>query len=477
MPKAGVSGLGRPNVSEQSTIERMFPPGKKNIQDLPLFSQPRQSRSSLRYLLTCPLLLILLWNVPMAVFWLPSISQGIAPVDMHSHTTESDGDKTPVEQIKAARLQGMHTLWITDHDMIRNISEAQALLRQAEQLGMKAHLGVEITVDWAGKEHHLLGYFPDHVWLATQLSPDMTRLQQECARVKHSRITRNENLVRWLNEVLGDGQLCARYVVGANTTESKAHTAHVNVEEVAAWSYKHADLSDASSLGRPHFNKYLTNIVGVRPELVFGPRGGDGWALLATDGKVYYGEDMQGKEGDKVEALLHSATLARRQIAFEPSPILTAISLIGKAGGRAVVAHPPTLGKDWAATFGPALGELAKAGLWGVEAFSSEISATDHEQLHSLATQYGLAETGGSDSHGTLKSYAVLGKVYRATEEGYSKVNDWAELSVGRSEELSQDTRGSASRPGNASGSNAVSKGNHAVQQPAATHEPAPRRA
>ena len=40
-------------------------------------------------------------------------------------------------------------------------------------------------------------------------------------------------------------------------------------------------------------------------------------------------------------------------IAFEPLPIKTAISLINKAGGRAVVAHLPTLGPKWREKFAP----------------------------------------------------------------------------------------------------------------------------
>jgi len=71
---------------------------------------------------------------------------------------------------------------------------------------------------------------------------------------------------------------------------------------------------------------------------------------------------------------MHSATLAKREIAFEPSPINHAIGLINAAEGRAVVAHLPTLGTSWPEKFGPKLEELKAVGLWGVEAFSSEIS-------------------------------------------------------------------------------------------------------
>ena len=52
------------------------------------------------------------------------------------------------------------------------------------------------------------------------------------------------------------------------------------------------------------------------------------------------------QEGTRVEALLHSATLAKRDISFAPLPIDEAIRMISDAGGKSVLAHLPTL-KHW----------------------------------------------------------------------------------------------------------------------------------
>ena len=65
-------------------------------------------------------------------------------------------------------------------------------------------------------------------------------------------------------------------------------------------------------------------------------------ACVASDTDV-----TTAQPGTQVEALLHSATLARRNIAFRPMPIKEAISMIAAAGGKSVVAHLPTLGKKW----------------------------------------------------------------------------------------------------------------------------------
>ncbi len=96
-----------------------------------------------------------------------------------------------------------------------------------------------------------------------------------------------------------------------------------------------------------------------------------------------------------------------------------AIELIDGAGGVAVVAHPCKLKGNVHSI----VGELARAGLWGIEAYYP--SATEgHKQLHiSLAMQHGLFLTCGSDFHGANRPNAVLGCTYtddRLLKEGLS---------------------------------------------------------
>lgn len=85
-----------------------------------------------------------------------------------------------------------------------------------------------------------------------------------------------------------------------------------------------------------------------------------------------------------------------------------AIELINGAGGAAVVAHPCKL----MGNVHSIVRELASAGLWGVEAYYP--SATEGQrQLHiSLAMQYGLFLTCGSDFHGANRPNASLGCTY-----------------------------------------------------------------
>merc|ERR1712146_140493 len=122
---------------------------------------------------------------------------------------------------------------------------------------------------------------------------------------------------------------------------------------------------------------------------------------------------------------MHSATLARRNIAFRPMDIFSAIQAISSAGGRSVLAHPPTLGSSWPDKFAPRVEDLAAAGLWGIEAFSSEIDADNHALIAELAKRHHLVMTGGSDNHGSLKIYARLGDVHRADSEAYKQLEYW----------------------------------------------------
>jgi predicted metal-dependent phosphoesterase TrpH len=68
---------------------------------------------------------------------------------------------------------GLQSLWITDHDLIRSLDRTRAIQKHALNVGLSVGFGVEITVEWIAKEHHLLGYFPDSIWKKEALSPAM----------------------------------------------------------------------------------------------------------------------------------------------------------------------------------------------------------------------------------------------------------------------------------------------------------------
>lgn len=80
------------------------------------------------------------------------------PIDLHAHTTASDGSCTPTELVLLAKQTGLRALGVTDHDTVDGVAEAVAA--GAEQ-GVEVVPGIEISVDYPQGEFHLLGYFID----------------------------------------------------------------------------------------------------------------------------------------------------------------------------------------------------------------------------------------------------------------------------------------------------------------------------
>jgi 3',5'-nucleoside bisphosphate phosphatase len=87
-------------------------------------------------------------------------------IDLHLHTTASDGRCTPEELVRRAREAGITTLAVTDHDTVVAIAESAQLAAAA---GIGFVTGIEISARRHGTDVHVLGYFIDPV------SPDLQR--------------------------------------------------------------------------------------------------------------------------------------------------------------------------------------------------------------------------------------------------------------------------------------------------------------
>ncbi len=90
-------------------------------------------------------------------------------VDLHSHTTASDGTYSPAELVREAARQGVRVLAITDHDSTEAIGPALVAAQAHPPLEIVP--GIEINTEGAGGEVHVLGYFVDHAapWLGDLL--------------------------------------------------------------------------------------------------------------------------------------------------------------------------------------------------------------------------------------------------------------------------------------------------------------------
>ncbi len=80
-------------------------------------------------------------------------------IDLHVHTTASDGTDTPTQVVVRAKELGLAAIAITDHDSITGIAEA---LQAGEELGVEVIPGIEVSADYRGNKAHIVGLFIDH---------------------------------------------------------------------------------------------------------------------------------------------------------------------------------------------------------------------------------------------------------------------------------------------------------------------------
>jgi predicted metal-dependent phosphoesterase TrpH len=79
-------------------------------------------------------------------------------VDLHTHTTASDGTESPTQVVSKAHALGLVGVAITDHDTIQGVEEG---LRVGTNLGIEVVGGVEISCNWETHHIHLLGLYID----------------------------------------------------------------------------------------------------------------------------------------------------------------------------------------------------------------------------------------------------------------------------------------------------------------------------
>lgn len=88
------------------------------------------------------------------------------PIDLHTHSTRSDGTLTPAELIRYAAQKGLAAIALTDHDTIDGIEEAVQAARSLSSQDPDALVpevipGVELSTEYRGKDIHIVGLFID----------------------------------------------------------------------------------------------------------------------------------------------------------------------------------------------------------------------------------------------------------------------------------------------------------------------------
>jgi predicted metal-dependent phosphoesterase TrpH len=109
-----------------------------------------------------------------------------AVIDLHVHSTCSDGSETPAEVVNLAVAAGCSAVALTDHDGIAGVAEAKA---RAEHLGIGFVPGCEVSCAFSPGTMHILSYF---------VEPGAGPLQDELERLRQDRSQRNERLLQRL---------------------------------------------------------------------------------------------------------------------------------------------------------------------------------------------------------------------------------------------------------------------------------------
>lgn len=146
-------------------------------------------------------------------------------IDLHLHSTASDGLLTPAEVVTTAHSLGLKTIALTDHD---TISGVEAALNQGQKLGIRVIPGLELNTDDHGDKVHILGYFVDHQ--CSYLASCLQRLKAERQQRVYSTIERLHHLgvvidVKQLEDRESEGTLgrsaIARLMIEAGYVKDK----------------------------------------------------------------------------------------------------------------------------------------------------------------------------------------------------------------------------------------------------------------
>lgn len=248
-------------------------------------------------------------------------------IDLHMHTTASDGTSSPEELVKTCSELGLEIISVTDHD---NTTAVETVKKAAEEYKLEVVPGIEISTYRGEAEYHILGYFID---------------------------LENDSLLGLTEAIL----------------QSRVDRTHEMIEKLTDMGYP-LEFSDVKkfasgvSLGRPHVARAL-----MEKSYVDSINQAFTDEFIGGGGRAY----VEKKKVLPVEA----------------------ITVILKAGGVPVIAHPHLI------NHGKALDKkeierLKDVGLKGVEVYQTKHDKKTTEKYKKIAKELDLLITGGSDYHG-----------------------------------------------------------------------------
>ena len=142
-----------------------------------------------------------------------------ARIDLHTHSSRSDGTDSPTELVSNARTAGLEVLAITDHDSMAGWDEASAAAGEARVTLVR---GLEVSCAYAGASVHLLAYEP---------SPTHAPLLAELERVLDGRNGRLPRTIERLNALgMEITEADVRAVAGSAVATGRPHVADALIQ-------------------------------------------------------------------------------------------------------------------------------------------------------------------------------------------------------------------------------------------------------
>ena len=262
-------------------------------------------------------------------------------VDLHVHSTKSDGSMTPTELVQYAIEKGLSAFALTDHDTTEGIDEAvvaankhneSIAIGETEGLPLEIIPGIEFSTEYMGKDIHILGLYIDY---------NAPAFKEKIQEFVDARILRNQ-------------KMCASLASdGIDSTYEKL------LEE-----------NPDAVITRSHYAKYLLN---------------HGYTTSMKEAFERY-------IGDHCKHFIPREKITPMQ----------AVGLINEVGGLAFRAHP-TLYHMSDHVLEGLIKDLKESGLAGIEAVYCTYTQGEEAQMRKFASKYDLLISGGSDFHGSIK--------------------------------------------------------------------------
>lgn len=230
----------------------------------------------------------------------------MSPVDLHCHSTASDGLLTPTELVNLAASQGVRLLALTDHDDVDGLAEARAAANKA---GIWLIDGVEISVTWNKRGIHIVGL---------RIDPTCPELLRGLESIRAGRMGRAMKMAASLEEAGISGSLEGAYRYAENERMiGRAHFARFLVETGHAKNVK-AVFKKFLVGGKPGYVPHQWADMG---EAIGWIKASGGIAVLAHPGRYDIGStnmlalitDFKAAGGSAIEVVSGSHTSEQHQ--------------------------------------------------------------------------------------------------------------------------------------------------------------------